>query len=159
MMAVDMKKKATVRAITARMRGDSLTNCRPTRMALGRRSRPSGFSGVVALPAHQTMPEMHGQHGVQHKHPGAARAGNDGARHQRAQRCAEAFMATPFRAMAEGNWGLLTISGIKAENTGQRMAMPMPLANVSASSSGAAHHSPRPRRRTAATPPPPPKTA
>ena len=49
----------------------------------------------------------------------------------------EAFMATPLSAMAEGNNGLLTTSGIKAENTGQRMAMPMPLANVSASSSGA----------------------
>ena len=46
-------------------------------------------------------------------------------------------MATALSAMAEGSMGLLMTSGISAENTGQRMAMPMPLAKVRASSSGA----------------------
>ncbi|MNT71038.1 hypothetical protein D3C72_2094820 [compost metagenome] len=49
----------------------------------------------------------------------------------------EAFMATALSAMAEGSSGLLITSGISAEKTGQRMAMPMPLAKVKASSSGA----------------------
>ena len=49
----------------------------------------------------------------------------------------EAFMATPFCASAAGSCGRLTSSGTMAANTGQRMARPMPLAKVSASSSGA----------------------
>jgi hypothetical protein len=48
----------------------------------------------------------------------------------------EAFMATPFKARAEDSWCRGTISGISAANTGQRIARPMPLAKVSASSSG-----------------------
>ena len=136
MMAVDMKKKATVRAITARMRGDSLTNCRPTRMALCRRSRPSGFSGWWRFQRTSTMPEMMDSTAFSTNTQALPRlAMMPPATSGPMMR--EAFMATPLRAMAEGRWDLLTISGSRAENTGQRMAVPMPLANVRASSSGA----------------------
>ncbi|MDT4847346.1 hypothetical protein FQZ97_813980 [compost metagenome] len=46
----------------------------------------------------------------------------------------EAFIDTPLSASAAGNWFRGTIVGTMAENTGQRIAMPMPLTNVSASS-------------------------
>mgnify|MGYP000146141208 CR=1 FL=1 len=46
----------------------------------------------------------------------------------------EIVIDTPFNARAAGNWALGTSSGTMAANTGQRMARPMPLANVSASS-------------------------
>ena len=45
-------------------------------------------------------------------------------------------MATPFNASAAGSCCLGTSSGINAANTGQRIARPMPLAKVSASSNG-----------------------
>jgi hypothetical protein len=48
----------------------------------------------------------------------------------------EAFMDTPFKASAAGNCGRGTISGTMAANTGQRMAKPTPLANISANSKG-----------------------
>ena len=40
--------------------------------------------GLLALPAQQHKARDDGQRRIQHKHPGAAQAGNDGARHQRA---------------------------------------------------------------------------
>ncbi|MNW21236.1 hypothetical protein D3C71_2220360 [compost metagenome] len=46
----------------------------------------------------------------------------------------EAFMATALSAIADGSCCLDTSSGISAENTGQRIASPMPLAKVRASS-------------------------
>ena len=49
----------------------------------------------------------------------------------------DAFMATPLSASAAGSCARLTSSGTMAENTGQRMARPMPLAKVSPSSKGA----------------------
>src|SRR5687767_1050417 len=49
----------------------------------------------------------------------------------------EKFIATPFSASACGRWWRGTSSGTMAANTGQRIARPMPLAKVSASSSGA----------------------
>ena len=48
----------------------------------------------------------------------------------------EAFIDTPVSASAAGNCARGTSSGMMAENTGQRIARPMPLANISASSSG-----------------------
>ena len=41
--AVECRKKIETRESTARMRGDRLTNCTPTRIALMSRSRPSGL--------------------------------------------------------------------------------------------------------------------
>ena len=49
----------------------------------------------------------------------------------------DAFIAMPFSASAAGNCARGTSSGTIAANTGQRIASPMPLAKVSASSSGA----------------------
>ncbi len=46
----------------------------------------------------------------------------------------DAFMAIPFSASAAGSCTRGTSSGTMAANTGQRIARPMPLANVSASS-------------------------
>ena len=46
----------------------------------------------------------------------------------------EAFIEMPFSASAAGNWLRGTSSGTMAENTGQRIASPTPLAKVSASS-------------------------
>ena len=137
MMAVDIKKNATVRAITARMRGDSLMNCRPTRMALGRRSRPSGLVvGGVRCQRSKIRPATTDSNAFSTNTQSVpALAITAPATSGPTMR--EAFMATPLSAMADGSSGLLTTSGIKAENTGQRMAMPMPLANVSASSNGA----------------------
>jgi hypothetical protein len=43
----------------------------------------------------------------------------------------------PFNAMAEPRCSRGTTSGTMAENTGQRIARPMPLAKVRPSSSGA----------------------
>ena len=48
----------------------------------------------------------------------------------------EAFMAMPLSASAAGSCGRGTSSGTMAANTGQRIARPMPLKKVSASSSG-----------------------
>ena len=49
----------------------------------------------------------------------------------------DAFIAMPLSPSAAGKWVRGTRSGTMAENTGQRSARPMPLANVSASSKGA----------------------
>ena len=49
----------------------------------------------------------------------------------------EVFMATPLSASAAGSCGRGTSSGTIAANTGQRIASPMPLAKVNASSNGA----------------------
>ena len=49
----------------------------------------------------------------------------------------EVFIAMPFSAIAFGNSRRVTSSGMIAAYTGQRIARPMPLAKVSASSSGA----------------------
>ena len=46
------------------------------------------------------------------------------------------FIATPLRASADASCSRGTSSGTIAENTGQRSARPMPLANTSTSSSG-----------------------
>ena len=49
----------------------------------------------------------------------------------------ELFIETPFSASAAGSCGRGTTSGMMAANTGQRIASPMPLQKVNASSSGA----------------------
>jgi WS/DGAT/MGAT family acyltransferase len=115
--------------------GDWRTNCRPTRIALRRLSRPSGWAHVLALPAHdddrrptdstafstntQALPAL------------AMMAPATSGPMMR-----EAFIDTPLSASAAGSCGRGTSSGTMAANTGQRMARPMPLAKVSASSSG-----------------------
>ena len=109
-------------------------NCSPTRMALPRRSRPSGcglcsrFQRVMTTAAAsestaltrktQALPAL------------AIRAPAASGPMMR-----EAFMDTPLSASAAGNWARGTSSGTMAANTGQRMARPTPLANVSTSSS------------------------
>ena len=55
--AVACKKKMEMRHNTARMRGDCRTNCRPTRMALTRRSRPSGLGTCTRFHRMMTRPE------------------------------------------------------------------------------------------------------
>ncbi|MNT62017.1 hypothetical protein D3C72_1997040 [compost metagenome] len=118
------------------MRGDSRTNCTPTRMALGRRSRPSGLSACWRFQRISTRADTTDSTALSTNTQALPRlAMMTPASNGPVMR--EAFMATALSAMAEGSCGLDTSSGISAENTGQRMARPMPLANVSASSSGA----------------------
>ena len=51
------------------------------------------------------------------------------------------FIEMPFSAIAAPRCSRGTTSGTMAENTGQRIARPMPLAKVSTSSSGAVSES------------------
>ena len=62
----------------------------------------------------------------------------------------DTFIATPLSASAAGSCARGTSSGTMAANTGQRIARPMPLAKVSASSSGAVSAPASDQRRTAA---------
>ncbi len=112
-----------MRHSTARIGGDSRTNCRPTRMALARRWRPAGWAWpgagqrMMVNPASsdstafstntQALPELAMM-----------------APATRGPIMREAFMATPLSASAAGKCGRSTSSGTMAENTGQRMARP-----------------------------------
>ena len=136
MRAVACRKKTEMRHRTARMRGDWRTNCTPTRMALGRRSRPSGLGMCSRFQRMMTRPESTDSTALS-TNTQALPALAMMAPASSGPTMREAFMATPFSARAAGNCGRLTSSGTMAANTGQRMASPMPLAKVSASSSGA----------------------
>ncbi len=122
-----------MRHSTARIGGDSRTNCRPTRMALVRRSRPSGLGmgwrrqRMMVKPA--TSDSTAFSTNTQALPALAMMAPATSGPMMR-----EAFMATPLSASAAGNCWRFTSSGTMAANTGQRIASPMPLANVSASS-------------------------
>ena len=134
--AVACRKKMEMRQSTARMRGDWRTNCRPTRMALGSRSRPRGLGTWSRFQRMITRPEPTDSTALSTKTqalPALAMM----APATSGPMMREAFMAMPLSARAAGRWARLTSSGTMAENTGQRMASPMPLAKVSASSSGA----------------------
>ena len=102
-------------------------------MAEGRRSRPSGLATWRRFQRISTMPEMTDSTAFSTNTQALPRLAMM-APATRGPMMREAFMATAFSAMAEGRWCLGTSSGINAENTGQRMARPMPLAKVSTSS-------------------------
>ena len=102
-------------------------------MAEPRRSRPSGLSGCWRFQRSSTKPEMMDSAAFSTNTQALPRLAMM-APATRGPMMRDAFMATPLSAMAKGRWCLGTSSGISAENTGQRMARPMPLANTRASS-------------------------
>ena len=55
--AVECRKNSATRTSTARSRRDWPTNCMPTRMALNRRSRPSGLGTCSRFQRMMTKPE------------------------------------------------------------------------------------------------------
>ena len=125
-----------MRISTLRMRGDCMTCCRPTRIAPRKRSPGS----ALAL-------RWFFQRRISTKAPtdSAALSANTKALPAPASNAPattgpmtrDMFIATPLSANAAGSSARLTTSGTMAAKTGQRIAMPMPLAKVSASSSGA----------------------
>ena len=133
MRAVAWKKKIEMRQSTARMATDSRTKVTPTRMALVRRSRPSGLSGCTRRQRMMVKPAISDSTALSTNTqwlPALAMI----APASSGPMMREAFIATPLSASAEGSCWRLTSSGTMAANTGQRMASPMPLAKVSASS-------------------------
>lgn len=131
--AVAWKKKIEMRQSTARMAGDSRTNCTPTRMALARRSRPSGLSGCTRRQRMMVKPATSESTAFSTNTQWLPRLAMM-APASSGPMMREAFIATPLSASAAGSCWRLTSSGTMAANTGQRMARPMPLAKVSASS-------------------------
>ena len=136
-----------MRSSTARMRGDCHTNCTPTRMALASRSRPSGLSLCSRRQRMMTKPAASDSTALS-TNTQALPALAISAPATSGPMMRDAFIATPLSASAAGNCVRGTSSGTIAANTGQRIARPMPLAKVSASSSGAVIHPAR-RPRTA----------
>jgi hypothetical protein len=133
--AVEWKNDAATRASTAFTRLECRANCRPTRIAPPIRSRPSGLGTCVRRQRMITKPEITDSTAFSTNTYALPRlAMMAPAASGPAMR--DAFIATPFKASAAGNCARGTSSGTIAENTGQRMARPMPLANVSASSTG-----------------------
>jgi hypothetical protein len=123
-----------MRSSTARRRADWPTYCRPTRMALIRRSRPSGLGAWSRRQRMMTKPEMTDSTALStNTYSVPALAISAPATSGPTMR--EAFIDTPLSASAAGNCTRGTSSGTMAENTGQRIARPTPLAKVSASSS------------------------
>ena len=105
-------------------------------MALIRRSRPSGLGTCSRRQRMITKPDTSERTALRMKTyslpaPAISAPATSGPMMR------EAFMAMPLSASAAGNCARGTSSGTIAENTGQRMASPTPLAKVSASSSGA----------------------
>jgi hypothetical protein len=90
---------------------------------------------VLVAPAQDEKARQHREDGVEREHPDAARAGDERAG-KSGPTMRDRFIATPLRASADASCSLGTSSGTIAENTGQRSARPMPLANTSTSSSG-----------------------
>ena len=130
------RKNRNTRSSTTRIRGDCQTCCTPTRTAPTKRS-PGKVLWCLGARQRRITTDA----------PAASRAfsTNTDALPRLASSAPasigpttrDKFMATPFSASAAGRCGLATISGTIAANTGQRIARPMPLENVSASSSGA----------------------
>ena len=127
------KKKIELRQSTARMAGDSRTNCTPTRMALVRRSRPRGLSGWTRRQRMMVKPATSDSTALS-TNTQALPALAMTAPATSGPMMREAFIATPFRASAAGSCWRVTSSGTMAAKTGQRIASPMPLAKVRASS-------------------------
>jgi len=89
-----------MRHSTARMRGDWRTNCRPTRMALGSFSRPSGLGTWVRFQRMMTRPEMTDSTALS-ANTQALPALAMMAPASSGPMMRDAFMATPLRASAE----------------------------------------------------------
>ena len=133
--AVECRKNTDTRSSTARKRLDWPTNCSPTRMALNKRSRPSGLGTWSRRHRMMTKPAMIDSTAFStNTYSVPALAIKAPATSGPTMR--DAFMEMPFKANAAGSCERGTSSGTMAENTGQRMARPMPLANVRAKSSG-----------------------
>ena len=81
--AVEWRKKIVTRVSTARIRGDWRTNCTPTRIALIRRSRPSGLGWCSWRQRRITKARQQRQHRVEREHPDAAGAGDQRSGDQR----------------------------------------------------------------------------
>ena len=123
-----------MRSSTPWIGSDCLTYCRPTRMAVPSRSRPSGcgrcsrFQRATATAAASASTAL-----ATKTQALPALAMSPPA--SKGPRMREPLLATPLRASAAGSCARDTSSGTTAANTGQRMAMPTPLAQVRASSS------------------------
>ncbi len=129
-----------MRISTTRSRGDCITCCQPTRMAPTKRSPGSVL--VLGVDFQRRM--------VTNAVAASTTLSTNTAPAPTAARIAPAttgpttrdrFIEMPFRAIAAPRSSRLTTSGTIAENTGQRIARPMPLAKVSTSSSGAVSES------------------
>ena len=108
----------------------------PTRIALPSRSRPSGLGATVRFQRVMTMADATDRIAFSTKTqwlPALAIT----APATSGPMIREAFIAMPLSPIAAGSWLRVTSSGTMAENTGQRIARPMPFKNVRASSIGA----------------------
>ncbi len=111
--AVEWKKKMAMRSSTARRRADWPTNCRPTRMALTRRSRPSGLGAWSRRQRMMTKPETTDSTALSTKTysvpaPAISAPATSGPTMR------EAFMETPLSASAAGSCTRGTSSGTMA---------------------------------------------
>ena len=132
---VECKKNSATCAKVARKRLDCATNCMPTRIALSKRSRPSGLGVCSRRQRMMTKPEMTESTAFSTKtYSVPALAINAPATSGPMMR--DAFIEMPLSASAAGSCARGTSSGTMAANTGQRIARPTPLAKVSASSKG-----------------------
>ena len=130
------RKNRKMRSSTALRRWDCKAKFKPTRMAPRKRS-----PGSVLLRGSERQRRMSTKDSAASKALSAnTAAGLTAAIRPPASMgpiTRDRFMDTPLSASAEGSCARGTICGTMAENTGQRMARPTPLAKVSASKTGA----------------------
>ena len=134
--ALACRKNRNTRTITARMRGDCRTCCRPTRIAPTKRSPGSALARGVdfqrristkAAPASSAFST----------NTEAVPVDASSAPATVGPMTRDRFIEMPLSASADGSCARETTSGTMAENTGQRIARPMPFRKVSSSSSSA----------------------
>ena len=134
--AVDCRKNRKMRSSTTRMRGDCITCCRPTRIAPTKRSPGSALTLRCERQRRISRNATTDRIAFSRKTYGLP-APASSAPATTGPMTRDMFIAMPLSASAPVSSSRCTTSGTIAANTGQRIAMPMPLAKVSASSSGA----------------------
>ena len=134
--AVDCRKNRKMRIITLRMRGDCITCCRPTRIAPTKRSPGSALTRRCER-QRRISPKATIDSPALSRNTKGLPAPASSAPATTGPITRDMFIATPLSASAAGRSWRGTTSGTIAANTGQRIAMPMPLAKVNASSTGA----------------------
>ena len=134
--AVDCRKNRNTRSKTVFRRGDCKAKFRPTRIAPTKRSPGRalvlGWVRQVRISATATPASTALSTNTKASLKAASKAPASTGPITR-----DRFIAMPLSAMAGPSCSRGTTSGTMAANTGQRIARPMPLTNVSASSSGA----------------------